>query len=276
MGLRRLAPAVAAVVLLSATGACTDPVGGTVSIVDAARLRIGVKDDQPGLGMRADGGGIEGFDVDVALYIAEELGVPAEDVEFVGVTSEERERVLVSGEVDLVLATYSITQLRKTVVTFGGPYYVAHQDILVRAGDTSITGVADLEGRRLCQGAGSNSANRVIEERGIDAVRVERPTYSDCIGLLAEGDVDAVSTDDLILAGYLEDAPSDFHLVNAPFTNEKYGVGVAKEDIAGCEEVNRAITRMYQDGTAAWLLRKWFGDSGLDVNTSVPQFEGCG
>ncbi|QBI56382.1 glutamate ABC transporter substrate-binding protein [Streptomonospora litoralis] len=276
MPLRRLVSAAAAAAVLAAAAACTDTVGVHTSVADATALRIGVKTDQPGLGLRTDGGDYEGFDVDVALYIADELGVPRESVEFVGVTSRERERVLVRGKVDLVLATYSITQLRKTVVTFGGPYYVAHQDILVRAGDTSVDGVADLAGKRLCQGAGSNSANRVIEEREVAAVRVERPDYSDCIDLLAEGEVDAVSTDDLILAGYLATAPASFRLVNAPFTSEKYGVGVAKEDLAGCEAVNRAITRMYQDGTAAWLLRKWFGDTGLDLNTSVPQFEGCG
>ncbi|GAA4900134.1 glutamate ABC transporter substrate-binding protein [Streptomonospora salina] len=275
MRLRRLLTAVAAALVLTAAGSCTDAVGGAASVAGAEMLRIGVKPDQPGLSLRAEDGTFEGFDVDVAHYIAAELGVERADVEFVGVTSHEREQVLVSGEVDLVLATYSITQLRKTRVAFGGPYYVAHQDILVQAGDTSVADAADLEGKVLCQGAGSNSANRIIRERGIDAERVERPAYSDCIDLLAEGEVDAVSTDDLILAGYLETAPSSFNLVNAPFTNEKYGVGVAKEDVAGCEAVNRAITRMYQDGTAAWLLRKWFGDSGLDINTSVPQFEGC-
>ncbi|MFD0774433.1 glutamate ABC transporter substrate-binding protein [Streptomonospora algeriensis] len=276
MGLRRLVTAAAAALVLASSGACTDAVGRPASITDATQLRIGVKTDQPGLGARTEDGTFEGFDVDVALYIAEQLGVDRAGVEFTGVTAEEREQVLVRGEVDLVLATYSITQLRKTVVAFGGPYYVAHQDILVRAGDTSVAGVADLEGKRVCQGTGSRSAHRIIRERGIAAERVERPTYSDCIDLLAEGGVDAVSTDDLVLAGYLDTAPSSFHLVNAPFTNEKYGVGVAEEDVGGCEAVNRAITRMYQDGTAAWLLRKWFGDSGLDTNTSVPQFEGCG
>src|SRR5690606_37972831 len=70
--------------------------------------------------------------------------------------------------------------------------------------------------------------------------------------------------------------PSAFRLVNAPFTNEKYGIGIAKEDVAGCEEVNRAGTRMYQDGTAEELLDEWFGETGLDLVTSVPQFEGCG
>ncbi|KIH99725.1 ABC transporter substrate-binding protein [Streptomonospora alba] len=275
MGLRRLLTAAAAALVLAASGSCTEAVGRPASITDAERLRIGVKTDQPGLALRADDGTFAGFDVDVAHYIADELGVERAEVDFTGVSPQEREQVLVRGEVDLVLATYSITPLRKTVVAFGGPYYVAHQDILLRAGDTSVAGPADLEGKVLCQGADSDSADRIIGERGIAAESVERPTYGDCIDLLAAGEVDAVSTDDLVLAGYLDTAPSSFNLVNAAFTNEKYGVGIARQDVAGCEAVNRAITRMYQDGTAAWLLRKWFGDSGLDINTSVPQFEGC-
>ncbi|GAB3456392.1 hypothetical protein GCM10027570_37870 [Streptomonospora sediminis] len=272
---RAAATAAALAVVLAAGAGCTDA-AGRISIADAQQLRIGIKTDQPGLGLRTGDGDHAGFEVDVALYIADHLGVERGNVEFVGVTSEEREQALQDGKVDLILASYSVTQLRKTVVAFGGPYYVAHQDILVRAGDASVDNVSDLAGKRLCQGAGSNSGDRVTEEVDVGATVVERPDYSACIELLADGEIDAVSTDDLILAGYLEASPDSFRLVNAPFTNEKYGVGIAKWDIGGCEAVNRAITRMYQNGTAAWLLRKWFGDTGLDVNTSVPQYEGCG
>ncbi|NYI97436.1 glutamate transport system substrate-binding protein [Streptomonospora nanhaiensis] len=273
MRLRHLACAAALAVALPA---CAVAAGEHTSILDAETLRIGVKGDQPGLGLRTGVDTYSGFDVDVAYYIADYLGVDRADVEFVQVTSEEREDVLVDDDVDLVLATYSITQLRKTVVNFAGPYYVARQDILVRADNTDVQGPEDLAGERLCQGAGSNSANRIIEERGIPAQRVERPTYSECVDLLAVGVVDAVSTDDLILAGYLAEKPSAFRLVGEPFTSEKYGIGIAKEDIAGCEAVNRAVTLMYQDGTAERLLDKWFGQTGLDLVTTVPQFEGCG
>ncbi|MFC4564986.1 glutamate ABC transporter substrate-binding protein [Nocardiopsis mangrovi] len=272
MRLRDLAlPLAAVLTVCSCAGALSD----TRSLLSLGSLRIGVKADQPSLGLRGADGSFTGFDVDVALDVAERLGVDREDVDFVPLTSAQREEYLREGRVDLVVATYSITPARKTEVTFAGPYYVAHQDTLVRAEETSIRDVRDLEGRRLCQGEGSNSADRIIEERGIGARLVEAPSYSACVSMLAEGEADAVSTDDLILAGFLLQDRSAFKLVNAPFTDERYGIGVAEQDVSGCEAVNRAITDMYQDGTAERLLRTWFGDTGLDIVTSVPQFEGC-
>lgn len=243
------------------------------SLVDASSLTIGVKDDQPGLGLD-EGGALVGFDVDVATYIADHLGI--DDVELVGVTSAEREEKLVSGEVDMVVATYSITPARKTEVTFGGPYYVAKQDILVRADEDAVAGVRDLEGRSVCQGEGSNSANRITDGLGIDVLELqEAETYSACIERLSEGSVDAVSTDNLILAGFLAEDPDSFRFVNNPFTDEKYGVGLPHGDVAACEAVNKAVSEMYQDGTAVDLLEEWFGETDLEVVRSVPQFEGC-
>nr|WP_184080825.1 glutamate ABC transporter substrate-binding protein [Nocardiopsis mwathae] len=261
--------------------ACAAGLAETDSIAAGqGELRIGVKGDQPSISAATDDGGFEGFDVDVAHYIAQSLGYGPEDVTLVEVASKEREQALLDRNeetgVDLVVASYSITPERKTRVAFGGPYYVAHQDILVAADDDSVADVHDLEGKTLCQEKGSNSANRITRERGIEVAEVvEAPSYGGCTAQLADGDVDAVSTDDLILAGYMARAPGKFRLVNAPFTDERYGVGVARDDRAGCEAVNTAITRMYQDDTAGKLLTKWFGATGLRVTESVPQFEGC-
>lgn len=243
------------------------------SLVDASSLTIGVKDDQPGLGLDVDGD-LVGFDVDVALYIADHMGI--DDVELVGVTSAEREDALIEEEVDMVVATYSITPERKTEVTYGGPYYVAKQDILVRADEDAVEGVRDLEGRSVCQGEGSNSAFRITDGLGIDVSELQEvDSYSACIERLGDGSVDAVSTDDLILAGFLAEDPDAFRFVNNPFTDEKYGVGLPHGDVAACEAVNKAVTEMYQDGTAPGLLEEWFGETDLEVVESVPQFEGC-
>ena len=272
---RTVAAAALAALALLGLPACSAVVGEEPSLVDADSLTVGVKYDQPGLGLEGEDGEFTGFDVDVALYIAEKLGVAAEDVEFVGLVSSEREEKLISGEVDMVLATYSITPARKTEVTFGGPYYVAKQDLLVRADATDIRSVRDLEGRSVCQGEGSNSARRITEGLGIDVQQMDAPSYSACIDRLREGDVDAVSTDDLILAGFLAEDPSAFRFVNNPFTDEKYGVGLPYGDVRACEAVNKAVSEMYQDDTAADLLETWFGETDLEVTTSVPQFEGC-
>jgi glutamate transport system substrate-binding protein len=270
-----IAAAAASTVVLAAAGC-----GGQAqaSILERAQgeqhLVIGVKYDQPALGLKGRGG-VEGFDVDVARYVARKLGGPDVEIEFREARSADRENMLVQGKVDLILATYSITPERKRKVAFAGPYYVAHQDTMVRAGETGVGQVDDLEGRRLCKTAGSNSWRRVTEEKSIKAKLVPAATYSDCFDMLKSRRVDAMSTDDLILAGFALRDPRAVRLVNVPFTDEKYGVGMHKGDIEGCEAINKALTEMYQDGTARRLLQKWFGPTDLKVTTSVPQFEGC-
>ncbi|MGP4026193.1 glutamate ABC transporter substrate-binding protein [Actinomadura sp. 3N407] len=267
--------AAAAAFLAAAAGLPACGLGGTEEETVAGKdsLVIGVKADQPALGVKRQDGTYEGFDVDVATYIAGRLGVPEDRITFRTTNSSVREEALAKGTVDMIVATYSITARRKMKVTFAGPYYVAHQDTFVRADATSINDVRDLKGKRICEVTGSNSWRRVIEERKVAAQPVTVGTYGACMDALAAGRLDAVSTDDLILAGFAAGRPG--RMINAPFTDEKYGVGLKKGDLKGCEVVNRAITSMYQDGTAARLLNKWFGDSGLKLNPHVPQFEGC-
>ncbi|MEO3807769.1 glutamate ABC transporter substrate-binding protein [Sphaerisporangium sp. B11E5] len=264
-GRRVLAGALALTAVLSLIGGCAR---GN-SILDKPSLVIGVKPDQPGLGMKADGG-YTGFDVDMAREVARRLGKP---VSFVDAPSARRETMLQQGLADLVFATYSITPQRKTKVSFAGPYYVAHQDTLVRAAESGIDNVRDLRGRRLCEVTGSNSWRRVKEERKIPVELVQSKSYKTCVDDLLAGRLDAVSTDDLILAGF---STGQTRIVNAPFSDERYGVGIRTGDIDGCEAVNTALTEMYQDGTASKLLEKWFAKSGLKLNHTVPQFEGCG
>jgi ABC-type amino acid transport substrate-binding protein len=230
---------------------------------------VGVKADQPGLGLRK-GGVFQGFEVDVGTYIARHLG--ASQIKFREVRSDNREQKLNDHVVDLVLASYSITPDRGKLVTFAGPYYVAHQDVMVRRGEARIQGVRDLAGRKMCEASGSVSTERVVTGLSIPAQLVQGSSYSDCVAKLRAGAVDAVSTGDLVLAGF---AARDLKIMNAPFTDERYGIGMRRGDVDGCERVNHALTTMYQDGTAARLLRKWFGHSGIKLVTSVPEFEGC-
>ncbi|TDC79375.1 glutamate ABC transporter substrate-binding protein [Actinomadura sp. 7K507] len=249
------------------------------SITGQDELVIGVKDDQPGLSLRTAEDELEGFDVDVATYVAGRLGVPPDELTLRPISTDERENALKDGKVDLVVATYSITPERKEEVTFAGPYYVAHQDILVRQGERSIRKVRDLEGKRLCQVPGSNSWRRVTEQLRVDATLVKAGSYSECVKALTGGRLDAVSTDDLILAGFAAatgaGVSAGVSMVNAPFSDERYGIGLRKGDLEGCKAVNRILTGMYQNGTAETLLGRWFAAPGFEVTTTVPQFEGC-
>jgi glutamate transport system substrate-binding protein len=272
-GLRRLGAALTALAAASALSSCGIS-NGPDSVAHKSTLVVGVKADQPGLGLEKKDGTFEGFDVDVAGYVARKLG--AQKVIFKAITSGERETWLQNGTVDLVVATYSITPVRKTKVLFAGPYYLAHQDTLVRTEDyDTIRSVHDLKGKKLCNVPGSNSFNRVYTEKRIPAISVPGDTYQACIDELAAGRLQAVSTDDLILAGFVREHEGAMRLVNNPFSDEKYGIGIKQGDVEGCEDINKAITDMYQQGVAADLLDKWFRASQLQTVKSVPQFEGC-
>jgi glutamate transport system substrate-binding protein len=245
---------------------------GEESIMHKDELVVAVRSDLPSVGFRKPDGSFEGFDVDVATYLAGKLG---KKIRFIPVLAAQREPVLLKRRADLVLATYSISQDRKTKVGFAGPYHLSYQDILVRTGEQAIGNVRDLKGRRICEVKGSNAAQRVLDERGVAAEVVQVPDYAGCITMLKDGRIDAITTNDVVLAGLAK--KGGVRLVGTPFNEQRTGVGIQKGDLDGCEAVNRAITDMYQDGTAGRLLRRWFGTSGIDLSRiAVPQFEGCG
>ncbi|WP_075894631.1 transporter substrate-binding domain-containing protein [Actinomadura sp. CNU-125] len=249
------------------------------------KLVIGVNTDQPGLGEKISETGksydaYAGFDIRVAKEIARNLGVNAANVSFEPVTSSNREELLEKGKVDLIVASYSITPDRKRDgVLFGGPYYVAHQDVMVRQSDAAtIESIHDLAGKKVCKVEGSLSFERIKEEQGILAEPVNAAGYGKCLEKLIAGQLHAVSTDDLILAGLARRAAEQGHfmeVVGAPISDERYGVGLRAGDVDGCEAVNEAITKMYQDDTIPVHLHRWFDDSGLEPVETVPQFEGC-
>jgi glutamate transport system substrate-binding protein len=249
------------------------------TVAEKDNLIIGVKYDQPALGLRT-GSGVEGFDVDVAKYIAGKMGVAEGDIEFKEARSANRETFLQNGTVDMVIATYSITDARKPKVSYGGPYIVTHQDMMVRADDTSIKSLADLKGKKVCAVSGSNSWKNITDGTNklnmkVAATTVPAQGYTECMTKLKGGAVDVISTDATILAGFVKQQGTAFKVVNAPFTDEKYGVGIKKGDQAGCQAINEAVKTMYSDGTAQRLWQKWFGTAGLPFDANVPQNEGC-
>ncbi|ATG54250.1 ABC transporter substrate-binding protein [Brachybacterium ginsengisoli] len=214
-------------------------------------LRIGIKYDQPGLGFREGDGAPTGFDVEVAKYVAGELGYAEDEIEWVQTPSANRENALEGGEVDMIFATYSITDERDERIDFAGPYFVAGQDLLVRADDTEITGPDALDGKNLCSVTGSTSAQKIKDEYSSGVELVEQGGYAECVTYLESGQVDAVTTDDIILAG-LAATPENsgkFKVVGNAFSVERYGVGIPTGS-ENCSGINDAITKMKEDG--AW------------------------
>lgn len=271
--MRRAAAAVAVLGLLAS--GCAVAEAESSGVLDSERLVIGTSDDQPGIGLRTDAGGFEGFDIDVSNHIAKELGFAERDVRFVAVEGGRQEEMISSGEIDLLVAFYPIRPDRKLVMDFAGPYYEAHQDILVRKGENQIDDVRDLQTKQMCDTPDSGAWERITLERKVQPIHVTRDGWAQCIDMLRSGEVEAVSTIDAILAGYLRDENAQLKFVNAPFTDERIGIGVPKGDHDTCEAINRVISEMYKDGTMERLFDKWFGETGLVTPNTVPQFEGC-
>lgn len=215
---------------------------------EAGKIRIGIKFDQPGLGFKKAGTYV-GFDVDVAQYIAEKMGYGEDDIIWKEAPSKQREAMLQNGDVDMILATYSITDERKKAVSFAGPYLVAGQDLLVRKGDHAISGPQDLNGKRLCSVTGSTSAITVKKKFSKEVQLMEQPGYAECATALFSGIVDAVTTDDIILAGLASASRGRLEVVGQPFTQEYYGVGIKKGDKALAAKINAALKDMIANGS---------------------------
>ncbi|WP_280446511.1 glutamate ABC transporter substrate-binding protein [Nocardia brasiliensis] len=227
----------------------------TTTVADHVRegkLTIGIKFDQPGLGIRDHDGSYRGYDVEIAKYVAGKLGVRSEGITFTEAPSAQREKLIAEGAVDFVVATYSITDGRKEKVDFAGPYFVAGQALLVRMDNTDITGVESLNGgKKLCSVSGSTPAQHVKDKYAADIQLLELENYSQCVEALRSGSVDAVTTDDIILAGFAALAPGELKVVGDTFTVEKYGIGLKKGDRDTREKINNAIEEMIADGS--WL-----------------------
>ncbi|MFJ2733535.1 glutamate ABC transporter substrate-binding protein [Streptomyces sp. NPDC087317] len=262
MKLRKVtaASAVVLALALSATACSSNDKKDEGSSGGGGKVKVGIKFDQPGLALKQPDGSFSGFDVDVATYVAKELGYKPAQIEWVETKSAERENALARGDVKFIVATYSINDERKQKVDFAGPYLLAHQDLLVKA-DSKISKGTDLNGKKLCSVAGSTSAQNVQKSIAPDAALKENAGYSECIAALQSGAVDAVTTDDSILAGFAsqDNYKGQFKLAGLKLSNENYGIGVKKGDTATVDKINSALEKMVSDGSWDAAVKKNFG-----------------
>ncbi|MFE6963472.1 glutamate ABC transporter substrate-binding protein [Agromyces sp. NPDC057679] len=220
-------------------------------LAEAGTITIGTKFDQPLFGLVGPSGDPEGFDVEIGKIIAGKLGIEPDSIEWVETVSANREPFIENGQVDIVIATYTINDERKQVVSFAGPYYLAGQSILVLADNEDIASEEDLVGQPVCSVTGSTPAANLKE---LGAEVLETDTYSNCLEPLRNGQVVAVSTDNVILAGLADQNEGEFKIVGEPFTEEPYGIGLALDDTDFRMWINDVLEESYEDGTyeEAW------------------------
>ncbi|MFJ6088466.1 glutamate ABC transporter substrate-binding protein [Streptomyces sp. NPDC092369] len=269
MKLRKITAATAAVLALglaaTACGSSDDDSdsGSSASSGGGGKIKVGIKYDQPGIGLKEPDGSFSGFDVDVATYVAKQLGYEPNQIEWVETKSADRETAISRGDVKFIAASYSINDERKQKVDFAGPYLLAHQDLLVKK-DSDIAKGTDLNGKKLCSVTGSTSAQNVQETIAPKAQLKELAGYSECIAALQNGAVDAVTTDDSILAGFAaqDKYKGQFKLAGLKLSNENYGIGLKKGDSATLGKINDALTKMVSDGSWDKAVKANFGPAG--------------
>jgi glutamate transport system substrate-binding protein len=271
MKIRQIGALTAASVLALGLAACGDSAkdGGTGGGGGGgSKFKVGIKFDQPGMGLK-EGNTYSGFDVDLANYIAKELNFTPTFVEAI---SAQRETLIKSGQVKYIVGTYSITDARKKDVDFAGPYFIAGQDLLIRADDTSITGPDSLKGKKLCSVKGSTSAANVQKKYGAEIQLQEYGTYTLCVDALKSKAVDALTTDNTILAGYAaqEANKGKLKVVGQTFSTENYGVGLAKGDTAFCQKVTDAINKWISSGGWQAAVDKNLGPAGFKPGAGNP------
>ena len=234
------------------------------------KITIGTKFDQPGMAVKKPDGSMAGFDVDVATSVAGQLGYSSDEIEWKESPSGQRETLIQNNQVDYIVATYSITNARKKKVAFAGPYLDTGQSLLVRAGTTDISGPESLAtGKRLCSVSGSTPAQRIKDKYpGVQLQQYD--TYSACVEALRNGAIDAVSTDEVILAGFAAQFPGAFTIIGKPFSSEHYGIGLRLDDPELLTKINEAIVQMEQDGSWKEAFDRNLGPAGISAPPPPP------
>jgi glutamate transport system substrate-binding protein len=240
-------------------------------LAEDGSITIGVKYDQPGIGFKgATDDAPVGFDPEMGRILAASLGIDEGDIEWKETISDNREPFLQEGEVDIVIASYSITDERRAIVGQAGPYYVTGQQFLVRS-DSDIETLDDVKGLDVCSVTGSTSLDNAKEAgakpRGFD-------TYSECVDQVLDGSVDAMTTDGAILLGYAAENPEELKVVVEPFSEERYGIGYSLDYPEMCQWINDTVTESFEDGTWEEAFANTLGEAGVEA-PEQPELDPC-
>lgn len=241
-------------------------------IKEAGKLRVGgVKTSTFFSLENVDDGKVRGFDAGLSQLLARYILGDETKIELTQVTSDTRESVLTNDQVDVVFATYSITEDRKKVIDFAGPYYTSQQSILVKKDNADITALADLDGKNVAVQSGSTGPT-IMEELAPKAVLQEFTTDEEARTALEQGRVDAYVIDNTMQMGAVARNPSKYKIVGEPFGPvDPYGIGLSKEADAALDFVNAFLTDIEANGTWAQLWQVCIGDRiGQTVAPAAP------
>lgn len=241
------------------------PAGSTMKkIQDRGRLIVGVNQDTLLFGyLNPLTNQLEGFDIDMARQVAKAIFGDETKIQFKAVVSASRIPVILDGSVDMVISTMTINAARKEQIAFSEVYYLAGQKVLVRR-DSTAQSIADLNGQSVCVPKGSTTAKN-IPRLNPRAVLNEVDTFTDCLVLFQMGKVDAISSDDVVLAGLAKQDPYA-KVIGERLTDEPYGIGMAKDNSDFVRFVNGVISQAKADGTWAQMYNKWLGAFGAAPN----------
>jgi polar amino acid transport system substrate-binding protein len=248
------------------------PPGSTMAaIVERGRLVVGVDQNTYLFGYRnPTSGQLEGFDIDVAREIARSIFGDPNRIDPLIVDANQRVPALQSGEVDLVVRTFSITCDRKQDVDFSTVYFRADQRILARKG-SGIDSAAALAGKRVCAVSGTTSLS-VLSALQPGPTLFKAATWTDCLVMLQQGQVDAISTDDSVLFGLKKQDPT-LDIGGPSMGVEPYGIGVKKENEDLVRFVNGVLEQMRSDGTWQRLYEKWLADLGSSPDPPAARYQ---
>ncbi|MFK7692068.1 glutamate ABC transporter substrate-binding protein [Paenibacillus sp. HJGM_3] len=244
----------------STQGSSSKPAAGPVEQIKArGKLLVGVKYDLNLFGLKDPASGkVEGFDIDLAKAIAKKILGDENKIELKEVTSKTRIPMLKNGEIDMIVATMTITEDRKKEIDFSDVYFMAGQSLLVKK-DSKINGLADLpKGAKVVTAKGSTSATN-IREKAPGAQVMEFENYAEAFTALKSGQGDALTTDNALLYGMAKQDPN-YRVVQETFTEEPYGIGMRKNEDELVKLVNSVIKEMKDNGEYDKLYEKWIGE----------------
>jgi polar amino acid transport system substrate-binding protein len=247
------------------------PSGSTMARIQrAGRLVVGVDQNNFRFGYRdPKTGNLVGFEIDLARELAKAIFGSSDKVLFRAITTADREKAIMEGRVDIVIRSMTMNCDRWERINFSTEYFSAGQAIMV-ARDSPIKGIKDLAGKKVCAATGSTSIRNIVAKIP-DALPVSANDALDCLVLLQQLQVDAVSTDDAILAGFREQDKGT-KILSDRFTEEPYGMAMKKESVDLARFVNGVLDRVRTDGTWTRLYKAWLSALGATPQPPAPVY----